>query len=123
MPTIAIIDNEEDSRNVIQTLLEAEGHTVQEFQSGKDFLVTFTAGLFDLILMDLAMPDMDGYTLLKAVRSKDPSVPVMAVTAMAFAADREKAYAAGFSDFVTKPVRDFDTFFDLITKRLQTGSN
>src|SRR5215510_14672943 len=103
MATIAIIDNDQDQRDVIQVLLEAEGHTTEQFKSGREFLATFKQGLYRLILMDLAMPDMDGYELLELVRREDPSVPVVAVTAYAYEPDRSRALAAGFSDFVTKP--------------------
>jgi CheY-like chemotaxis protein len=117
--TIAIIDNDEDSRDVLHVLMETEGHSVEQFKSGKDFLSTFRPGLFELILMDLSMPDMDGYELLKLVRAQDPRVPVMAVTGRAFDVDRAEAQAAGFSDFVTKPFTDLATFFDLVLKHLR----
>jgi CheY-like chemotaxis protein len=117
--TIAIIDNEADSREVLQVLMVSEGHSVEQFTSGKEFLSTFTPGLFKLILMDLSMPDMDGYELLKLVRDQDPIVPVIAVTARAYDVDRRDAEAAGFSDFVTKPVIDLPTLFDLVLKHLR----
>jgi CheY-like chemotaxis protein len=113
---IAIIDNDEDSRVVLQLWMEHAGHSVQQFTSGKDFLCTYTPGLFKLILMDLSMPDMDGYELLKLVRRQDPKVPVIAVTARAYDVDRREAQAAGFSDFVTKPLTDLPTLFDLVLK-------
>lgn len=118
MATIAIIDNDEDTRDVLSVLLETEGLTVEGFTSGKHFLETFKPQLYRLLLVDLSMPEMDGYALLKTVRQQDPSVPVIAVTAHAFNTDREKARAAGFSDFVTKPFLDLPTFFDLIIKHL-----
>jgi CheY-like chemotaxis protein len=121
MASIAIIDDDESGREVLQMLLAAEGHTVQQFISGKDFLATFKLGLFGLILMDLEMPDMDGYELLAIVRREDPSVPVVTVTAHAYNVDREKARAAGFSDFVTKPFTDFPTFLGIINKHLHHG--
>ena len=118
MATIALVDNDEDSRDVLQVLLETEGHSVQQFTSGKDFLATFRPGLFRLILLDVSMPDMDGYELLDRIRRDDLNVPIVAVTARAFNTDREKAHAAGFSDFVTKPFTDLPTFFDIILKHL-----
>ena len=119
MTTIALVDDDEDSRYVLKALLEGDGHTVQQFTSGRDFLETFKAGAFKLILMDLSMPDMDGYELLRIVRSEDPAIPVLAVTASAYDADRKQARAAGFSDLVTKPFMDLPIFFDLIIKHLQ----
>ena len=80
MASIAIIENDKDNLDVLQILLESQGHTVQPYMSAKDFLDTFKPDVFRLILMDLSMPDMDGYELLEAVRRQDPDVPVMAVT-------------------------------------------
>jgi CheY-like chemotaxis protein len=73
--------------------------------------------------VDLSMPGMDGYELLKLVRAQDPRIPVMAVTGRAFDVDRAQAHAAGFSAFVTKPFTDLATFFDLILKHLRADSN
>ena len=67
METIAVIDNDKDSCDLLQLILENEGHTVQQFTSGKEFLATFKPNLFRLILMDLAMSDLDGYELLEIV--------------------------------------------------------
>ncbi len=119
MATIALVDNDEDSREVLQVLLETEGHSVQQFSSGKEFLAAFRPGLFKLILLDLSMPKMDGYEVLSRIRREDENVPVVAVTAQAYDTDRERAHAAGFSDFVTKPFTDLATFFDLIVKHLK----
>jgi len=120
--TIALVDNDEDSRDVLQALLETEGHSVQQFSSGKDFLQVFKPGLFKLILLDITMPDMDGYELLAVIRRDDQNVPILAVTGRAFDTDRDKAHAAGFSDFVTKPFTDLPTFFDLILKHSNAHS-
>ncbi len=119
MASIAIIENDDDNRDVLQALLESQGHTVQPFTTGKDFLSVLVAPhLFRLILIDLSMPDMDGYELLDMVRRQDPDVPVMAVTGRAGLGDRSRAQAAGFSDFVTKPLTDLPTFYALIIKHL-----
>src|SRR5688572_10903947 len=99
MPTIAIIDDNPDSRDILQAMLGNEGHTTESFTSGKDFVASFKRDAFKLILMDLSMPDMDGYELLATVRREDPNVPILAVTARAYDLDRKQADAAGFSDF------------------------
>jgi CheY-like chemotaxis protein len=77
MATIALVDNDEDSREVLQVLLETEGHSVQQFSSGKEFLMAFRPGLFKLILLDLSMPKMDGYEVLSRIRREDENVPVV----------------------------------------------
>jgi CheY-like chemotaxis protein len=123
MPVIAIVDNDQDGRDVLHILLKSEGYTVHTFTGGKDLLATFKPKLFRLILMDLVMPDMDGYELSAIVRGQDPSVPLIAVTASGYDTDRERAHMAGFSDFITKPFVDFPAFLDRIVKYLQENSN
>ena len=93
MATIALVDNDEDSREVLQVLLETEGHSVRHFSSGNEFLEAFRPGLFKLILLDLSMPRMDGYEVLARIRREDENVPVVAVTAQAYDTDRERAHA------------------------------
>jgi CheY-like chemotaxis protein len=122
-PIIAIVDNDEDGRDLLHILLKSEGYTVQTFTGGKDLLATFKPKLFGLILMDLVMPDMDGYELSTIVRGQDPSVPLIAVTASAYERDRERALIAGFSDFITKPFVDLSAFLNPIVKYLQENSN
>jgi len=102
--------------------MEAEGHTAEPFKGGREFLATFKRGLHRLILMDLVMPDIDGYELLELVRREDPFVPVVAVTAHANQRDRDRAHAAGFSDFVTKPFTDLPTFYTVVLKHLRQNS-
>jgi CheY-like chemotaxis protein len=118
MASIAVIDNDQDNLDVLQALLESQGHTVQAFTSGKDFVSAFRQGAFRLILMDLWMPDMDGYEVLETVRRQDPDVPVMAVTGQTALEDRAKAQTAGFADFVTKPFTDLPTFYAIVIKHL-----
>lgn len=59
----------------------------------------------DLILMDISMPQMDGYEALRQIREFAPDVPVIALTAYAFEADRQRMFAAGFNDCLAKPLR------------------
>jgi CheY-like chemotaxis protein len=114
--TIAIIDGSADCGDVLQVLLESEGHEVQCFRSSRDFVAKFKPRSFRLILSELAIPEMDGYELLDFVRRKDPNVPVVAVTAQAYDSDRQHARRAGFSDFIAKPFVDFASLVRTISK-------
>jgi len=118
MATIAIVENDQDNGDVLQVMLETQGHSVKQFSSGAEFLKQFQVGLFRLVLVDLSMPDMDGYKVLQALRSQDPDVPVMAVTALAESRERIRAREAGFADFITKPFTDMPTFYALVIKHL-----
>ena len=62
------------------------------------------AGSYDMVLMDMQMPIMDGLTATKIIKGSHPNLPILAVTANAFGSDRDAAFAAGCDEFVTKPV-------------------
>jgi len=112
---VLVIDD--DARNVfaITSTLEQAGMTVRQAPNGrKGIEVLAVAPRTDLILMDVMMPEMDGYSTMAAIRQMPAyaTLPIIAVTARAMPGDREKSIAAGASDYVTKPV---DTE-DLLTR-------
>ena len=104
---VLVIDD--DARNVfaITSTLELHGVTVTQAPNGrKGIEALLTAEDTDLILMDVMMPEMDGYTTMNTIRQMPAfaALPIIAVTARAMPGDREKSIAAGASDYVTKPV-------------------
>ncbi|HEV2252608.1 MAG TPA: HAMP domain-containing protein [Streptosporangiaceae bacterium] len=104
---VLVIDD--DARNVfaITSTLELHGVTVTQAANGrKGIEALLTAEDTDLILMDVMMPEMDGYTTMNKIRQMPTfaALPIIAVTARAMPGDREKSIAAGASDYVTKPV-------------------
>jgi signal transduction histidine kinase/HAMP domain-containing protein/CheY-like chemotaxis protein len=104
---VLVIDD--DTRNVfaITSTLELHGMTVTQAPNGrKGIEALLTADDTDLILMDVMMPEMDGYTTMNKIRQMPAfaTLPIIAVTARAMPGDREKSIAAGASDYVTKPV-------------------
>jgi CheY-like chemotaxis protein len=104
---ILIVDD--DVRNVfsLTSLLEAHGMNVVFAENGKDALRLLESQPdVDLVLMDVMMPELDGYATTRAIREQERfrDLPVIAVTAKAMKGDREKTLAAGASDYITKPV-------------------
>jgi CheY-like chemotaxis protein/signal transduction histidine kinase/HAMP domain-containing protein len=105
---VLVVDD--DVRNIfsLTSLLESHGMVVRFAEDGKTALTMLEANPdTDLILMDVMMPEMDGYETMRAIRAmKAPfrSLPIIAVTAKAMKGDREKALEAGASDYITKPV-------------------
>ncbi len=88
---------------------------VQGATDGKEALELLKTSIPDVILLDIMMPEMDGYDTLRAIRS-DPAVkdiPVIVLTAKTMQSEREKSLQAGASDFLTKPV-DFDKLLSLL---------
>ena len=91
---------------------------VMSAETGKEAIATLqAAGRVDLILMDIMLPEMDGYETMRAIRREDAfrRLPIVALTAKAMKGDREKCIEAGASDYIAKPV---DTARLLSTVRL-----
>jgi signal transduction histidine kinase/DNA-binding response OmpR family regulator len=90
-------------------LLEKRGHSIVVAGNGRETLTAFESGGFDLILMDLQMPEMDGFEATTAIRQWEKAsgnrVPIVALTAHAMKGDREKCLAAGMDGYLTKPIR------------------
>src|SRR5262245_27566282 len=107
MKRVLIVDDKATSRELIRAVLENSGYAVIEAGDGCEALQMAVQILPDLILMDLQMPNLDGYGALKLIRT-DPrfaNLPVVALTANAMQGDREKALSAGFTSYISKPVK------------------
>jgi PAS domain S-box-containing protein len=90
-------------------VMERWGHTVTVAANGKEAVDAWAVGRFDVILMDVEMPEMDGLQATAAIRQQerglDRHIPIIAMTAHAMTGDRERCLAAGMDDYVSKPVR------------------
>ncbi len=102
------------NQKVAVRLLEKKGHTVVVTESGKKALDVWRNQPFDLILMDVQMPEMDGFETTAIIREQEKSgathIPIIAMTAHAMVGDRERCLAAGMDDYVSKPIRAADLF-------------
>ncbi len=104
---ILVVEDNRINRIVVRDLLEKDGHHVDEAVDGEQGLQSAQASTYDLILMDISMPVMDGLEATKAIRkseAKGQAVPIIALTAHAMPAEKERFLAAGMNDIVTKPV-------------------
>ena len=122
MGRVAIIDDVEDNLDLLKLML-ADGHEFLTFKSGESFLKQFRLGSFDLVLLDLAMPEMDGFEVFRQIRGIDKDVPVAAVTAMAFSAEREKVLRAGFCDYFVKPILEIERFRQAVYSHIGKCAN
>src|SRR5271163_2748170 len=100
---ILVVDDEEAIREVICTLLEAQGYLCTAGANGRIALDAFRKDSFDLVLSDIVMPEMDGLKLLAELRQDDPDVPVIMVTAMHDISIALEAIRAGAYDYILKP--------------------
>jgi CheY-like chemotaxis protein len=105
--TILVVDDEADIVDLLELALTAAGGEVVRAMSAREALEILPACRPDVFLLDIAMPEMDGYQLLSAIRS-DPAlrrVPAVAVTGCAYDADKQRAFAEGFAVHVAKPFK------------------
>jgi two-component system, cell cycle response regulator DivK len=108
---ILLIEDNEQNRYLATFLLEGQGCTVTHTPHGQTGIELAASESFDVILLDIQLPKMDGYAVARAIRANSSldRVPIVAVTSYAMAGDREKALAAGCNGYIEKPI-DPDTF-------------
>jgi two-component system, LuxR family, response regulator FixJ len=102
---IFIIDDDEPTRDSLQSLLEAHGFETREFADGRTFLDGERSTDDDCLILDLTMPGMNGFEVLAELRRRGDSVPVIIVTAHADPATRSRAAACGALAVLEKPYR------------------
>jgi FixJ family two-component response regulator len=102
-PKIYLVDDDDAVRKALSRLLKAAGYTGEAFASAEDFLAAVPAGSNGILLLDLRMPGIDGFTLQKRLQTLCPQLPVVFITGHAQPGDRERALAAGAKGFLTKP--------------------
>lgn len=103
---ILIIEDNQFNHELIDYLLKEAGYATSSTWDGKDGLDTMRNTSIDLILCDLQMPVMNGYEVIRAVKSDTElkSIPIVAVTASSMSGDSEKVIASGFDGYISKPI-------------------
>ena len=107
MPTILLVEDNEMNRDMLSRRLKRKGYDVALAVDGLEGVSMALAGGHDLILMDMSLPELDGWEATRRVRESETGgrhVPIIGLTAHAMSGDREKALAAGCDDYDTKPV-------------------
>ena len=120
--TILIAEDVEINREIMSALLDDTSVVIDFAENGKDAvsMVEGQPGKYSLILMDIQMPEMDGYDAARAIRALGTDVPIVAMTANVFREDVEKCLAAGMNDHVGKPI-DTNELFAKIDQYLASG--
>lgn len=106
--TILIVDDNMINQKILLRILKGAGHVCHVANDGLEALSLYDKFWFDLILMDILMPKMDGLTATKEIRKREkegnfPKTPIFAITANALARDKEEGFAVGIDDYLTKP--------------------
>ena len=116
MKKVLVADDKAPSRELIRTVLEQSGHWVFEARDGAEAVRTARDLLPDLIILDLHMPELDGFDAIREIKADErfAATPIIALTASAMQGDRERALSAGFTSYLAKPIglnvlrREFD---------------
>ncbi len=109
--SILLADDVEINRALVQAVLEPFGHLIITAENGKEAFECFTSRHFDIVLLDIQMPEMDGLQAAKAIRTfeqaqkRDHRTPIIAMTAFAGNEDRQICLDAGMDDYLTKPIQ------------------
>jgi two-component system, OmpR family, response regulator len=104
MINILVADDDKNTRLLMSAILENAGYTVYTACDGLDALNMLETEHIDLIVLDVMMPNMDGYTFTQTLRQADSNLPILMVTAKQLPADKHKGFLVGTDDYITKPV-------------------
>src|SRR5574341_1456307 len=106
MAKILLVEDNEMNRDMLSRRLQRKGYEVEMAVDGRQGVELARTGAYDLILMDMSLPEIDGWEATRMLREAPETrgIPIIALTAHAMAGDREKAMAAGCDDYDTKPI-------------------
>lgn len=101
---ILVVDDDKNTRMYFQAVLENNGYTVTVAEDGEDALDLMDRVHIDLVILDIMMPRMDGYEFTKTLRECDNNLPILMVSAKQMPVDKNRGFAVGTDDYMTKPV-------------------
>ncbi|MEG0439280.1 MAG: response regulator transcription factor [Solibacillus sp.] len=103
MPTILVVDDDANIRELVCLFLRNDGFSTAEAADGKEALAVYTSTNVDLVVLDIMMPNMDGWTLCKELRRANPDLPLLMLTARGETWEKVKGFELGADDYLTKP--------------------
>jgi len=104
MNRILVVDDDRHTRLLLQAVLEAENYEVFQAEDGEDALSVLDREHIDLVVLDIMMPNMDGYAFTETLRAANNNLPILMVSAKQLPADKRKGFLVGTDDYMTKPI-------------------
>ncbi len=108
---ILVVDDDKNTRLFLKAVLENASYTVSVASDGVQALQIMDKEHIDLIVLDIMMPNMDGYELTKAIRDSDNNLPILMISAKQLPADKHKGFLVGTDDYMIKPIDDEEMLY------------
>jgi CheY-like chemotaxis protein len=121
MKKVAVVEDNPDNRLLVSVLLE-DLYELTEYERGDEALAGLRVNRPDVVLLDISLPEMDGSEVLALIRADESlrTLKVIALTAHASVADRDRFLAEGFDDYITKPITDENVLLSAIQRALSS---
>lgn len=119
---VLLAEDSPDNQLLMKILLSGAGAEIKIASDGQEAMEVALGNPFDVLLMDLQMPKMDGHKATQLLRKSGYSAPIVALTAHSMADERKRCISSGFTDFLSKPVRK-DQLLTLLAKFLPANAN
>lgn len=104
MVHILVVDDDKNTRRLLQAVLEHEGYQISTAENGVAALSVMDEQHIDLVVLDIMMPEMDGYQFTKTLRESDNNLPILMVSAKQLPTDKKRGFLVGTDDYMTKPI-------------------
>ena len=105
---ILVADDDKNTRRLLRAVLEEENYTVFTAENGEEALRVLDREHIDLAVVDIMMPQMDGYEFTSVLRENDNNLPILMISAKQLPADRRKGFLVGIDDYMTKPIDEVE---------------
>ena len=122
---ILVVDDDKNTRLLLKAVLEGANYTVSTASDGVEALSVMDKEHIDLAIIDVMMPNMDGYELTKSLRESQNNLPILMISAKQLPADKHKGFLAGTDDYMTKPIDDEEMLYRIkaLLRRAQIASD
>ncbi|MBO5092653.1 MAG: response regulator transcription factor [Clostridia bacterium] len=108
---ILVVDDDKSTRLFLEAVLSGAGYTVSTANNGRHALEVLDSEHIDLVVLDIMMPEMDGYEFTKTLRDSQNNLPILMVSAKQLPSDKHKGFIVGTDDYMTKPIDDEEMLY------------
>ena len=121
IPNILLVEDDPNLGFILKEYLDLKGYSVDLCSNGEEGWTRFNENQYDVCLLDVMMPKMDGFSLIRLIRQKDQNVPVIFITARSMSQDKIEGFKLGADDYLTKPIsmEELQVRIDAILRRVQ----